>query len=212
MTRIYVPSGYTTKDFYFNHVTGVSNSRLNEVERWMNGELDFQFPKGAARIGNMVDAILTQPEELEADISDEERRNAMKIAAQASKDPLVRMILDKGEPQAIYTNEIEGIKTKSMLDVGLPKFRTGADFKTTAATSREGFLKAIQRFRHDRQGVFYMENADLDRFIIIGLPKQRREVWTWTLERKSEQFKEARSEISTLLYYHSLVPVEKPIN
>jgi len=211
--RVVVPDGISIRDYYFNHVVGVSNSRLSGIQRWLAGNTEFQFPEHAARMGNLVDAILTQPDQIDFSAPREEVVRALKMAKTASTNPLVRIMLEKGDGQAIFTREItirmndypKDIRFKSMLDVCLEKHRLGGDLKTTAATTYKDFVAAIHRFNYYRQGALYMEVADLDTFVFIGLPKTRNDVFVHIMTRDSVEFQKAWEEIHALAWYDDLM-------
>jgi len=213
-TKIQVPTGITIKDHYFNHVPGVSNSDLAEVMRQMNGDLDFVFPQNAARIGNQVDALLTNMEEADFDMDHAEMLHCMKMAKNAASQPLVKKIIELGESQVIYTNHVtitlneieKTILMRAMYDALLLRFKVGADFKTTAETSQQGFERAIVRYDYLRQAWVYMEICGLNTFIFIGIPKKRlNEVYFKVIRRGDDNWLLGKELAETPIYYSDLI-------
>jgi len=215
LTKIQVPQGSTIKNHYFNHVEGISNSDLGKIQREMEGNLDFVFPEGAAKIGNQVDAILTNPEEIDFDaMSHDEMMHCIKMAKNAQSHPLVKKLIDLGEAQVIYTNlvtislnEIEKtVLMRAMYDNLLLPFRIGADFKTTADTSQAGFEKSITRYDYLRQAWVYMEICGLNTFIFIGIPKKRlNEIYFKIIRRGDENWLIGKELAAAPIYYSDLI-------
>ena len=180
MTRHYAPEGMTTKEYYFNHVKGLSNSKMTKVQDWLDGKMDRVMPEAAFRFGSMVDAMLTQPDELDLTATDQELLKTSKVRDAIVAHPLGKILLDHSEPQVILTNQVkieyEGIEqmieAKCMLDGLIAKMKIGKDDKTTAAKTQSQFLSSIDRFNYDRQAYWYMEIADLERFVFIGASKE----------------------------------------
>lgn len=213
MTRHFPPPDLTTKEFYFNHVKGLSNSGMGKVQDWLDGREDKVMPEKAFRFGSMVDAMLTQPDELDETLSDEELLRGFKLSQTAKSNPLCSILLDKGEVQAILTKtvklEFEGIEFevegKCMLDIYLPKMKIGADIKTTAAKSYNQFLSSIERFSYDRQAFWYMEIAELDRFPFIGLSKTKNvDPFVPIVKRGDPIWLSGKEKASMLAYYSQL--------
>ena len=214
MARHHAPAGMTTKEFYFNHVQGLSNSGLTKVEDWLKGNMDKVIPEKAFRFGSMVDAMLTQPDELEPDATDEELLKAIKVRDAIKSHPLGKVLLDQAEPQVILTNEIriefEGIEkivlAKCMYDGLLEKMRIGKDDKTTAARTMVQFESSIDRFHYDRQAYWYMEVGQLDRFVFIGASKTKiGEVFIKIIKRGDPLWLSGREKASALAYYSDVV-------
>lgn len=207
--KIIPPAGVSAKDHYFNGVQGVSNSRLGEVDRWLQGNLDFVFPEKAAWLGNAVDGLLTQPESIDFTGNME---LALKMAERAKKHPLVAMALRIGESQVIFTNwitiELGGIcknlMGKCMVDMSLLKHGVILDLKTTSAISQQAFRLSIDKFNYKRQSFWYMEITGADKMILVGIPKNRNEIYVEVIERGDERWEEGREQAHTLAYYHDI--------
>jgi hypothetical protein len=213
MQRHHAPAGMTTKEFYFNHVSGLSNSGLGKVADWLEGRMGKSLPEKAFRFGSMVDAMLTQPDELVEDASDAELLKAIKLSNSFKEHPLASTILEHGEPQVILTKEIEidyegilkTVAAKCMLDLCLLKMRIGCDIKTTAAGNMKTFLASIARFNYDRQAYWYMEVGELDRFVFIGLSKVKSmPPFIWIIKRGDPMWLSGKEKASALAYYADL--------
>jgi hypothetical protein len=213
MTRHYAPEGMTTKEFYFNHIKGLSNSGMGKVQDWLDGKEDKAMPEAAFRFGSMVDAMLTQPDELEANATDEELLKAMQVRDAIRSHPLGGMLLDKAEPQVIITNTLkldyEGIEFeiegKCMLDGLIQKMKIGKDDKTTAARTHAQFMASVERFNYDRQAFWYMELAELDRFVFIGASKIKvGEVFIHIIKRGDPMWLSGKEKATSLAYYSKI--------
>lgn len=216
MMRHYPPEGMSSKEYYFNHVNGLSNSGLTRVEDWLKGKMDKPIPEKAFRFGSLVDALISQPEELEEDASDLELLSAIKVKEAIMAHPLGRTLIQYSEPQAIVTKEIlvefEGIEkrilAKCMFDGYLPKFGIGKDDKTTAARTQAQFESSIDRFNYDRQAYWYMEVGELDRFVFIGASKSKvGDVFIKIIKRGDPLWLSGKEKASALAYYSDVVTI-----
>jgi len=213
MTRHHAPSHLTTKEFYFNHVQGLSNSGMSKVQDWLDGREDKAMPEKAFRFGSMVDAMLTQPDELTEDATDQELLKAIKVRDAIRSHPLGGILLDKAEPQVILTNtlhlEFEGIpfevEAKAMYDGLIQKMKIGKDDKTTAARNHQAFMKSFDMFHYDRQAFWYMEIGGLDRFVFVAASKVKvGEVFIHIIKRGDPMWLSGKEKASMLAYYSNL--------
>ena len=94
------------------------------------------------------------------------------------------------------------------LDGYLPKFGIGKDDKTTAARSQAQFESSIDRFNYDRQAYWYMEIAELDRFVFIGASKTRiGEVFIKIIKRGDPLWLSGKEKASALAYYSDVATI-----
>ncbi len=73
------------------------------------------------------------------------------------------------EKESIYTNVIEGIKTKCKVD-GLKFDNFMIDLKTTGGSVVD-FFKSANNYKYDQQGAFYMDTVGVKEFIFIVVEK-----------------------------------------
>lgn len=213
MTRHYPPPHLTTKEFYFNHVEGLSNSGLTKVEEWLEGKMDQPKPESAFRLGSMVDAMLTQMDELTDDATDEELIKAMKLSDAIKRHPLAKVLIDQCEPQAIVSNVVKvnyqgfelDVPAKAMYDGLLLKMKIARDDKTTSARTEKQFLDAFERFNYDRQAYWYMEIAGLDKMVFVGASKPKPgEVFIHIVKRGDKYWQQGKDKANFLAYYSQL--------
>lgn len=167
MPRLLPPSHLTSKDFYFNHVDGISNSDLTKVFKTLPDN------PVAFLNGNLVDAMITQLEELPSATKEEVEKAY--IISEKIKDRF-GALLPLAEPQAIFQNTldftIEGdvyqITGKCLADLYFGQANTIIDIKTTKSTSQKSFEKAVEFFEYDRQGSWYMTVSGVQKFILAG--------------------------------------------
>ena len=95
------------------------------------------------------------------------------VTLKLMKEPLVRAMLQNGEPEKIITwhNEHYDVDCKGMLDYYRPEADMIIDLKTTKDCSYKGFMNSVKKFKYHKQAAFYMDAVKAYRFIIIAVEK-----------------------------------------
>lgn len=79
----------------------------------------------------------------------------------------------------------------------------GADIKTTAATTLEGFLNSIDRYDYDRQRAFYMHVSGAQRDMLIGISKVAPyKIFPVKLTRTHPIYLSGATKMNTLAFEH----------
>ena len=95
------------------------------------------------------------------------------ITLKLMKEPLIKALLQRGQPEKIITwhNEHYDVNCKGMLDY----YREGdgmiIDLKTTQDSSYNGFMRSVRKYKYHKQAAYYMDAVKAYRFIIIAIEK-----------------------------------------
>lgn len=173
-------------DLYFLHPF-VSNSDLSRF--MLPGKYTPDLVKAYA-MGTLLDAMITAPETVDFirlrvigyfyQFTQEQFTlcGAMRKAARANKVVWDLLKLCAGQVE-FYRRDIpmqhEGfdftLNTRCKYDLWSYLLGWGADIKTTAATTHEGFLKSCDLYDYDRQRAWYMLTSGATQDLLIGISK-----------------------------------------
>lgn len=92
--------------------------------------------------------------------------------------------------------------------------KIGADLKTTACTTAKSFLESILMFNYDRQGAWYMDLGELDRFVIIGISKIKNKlghhpIFVFAIERGDAMHSAGRAKYERLVRVYDLLVISE---
>lgn len=90
--------------------------------------------------------------------------------------PTLKLLLNSGEPEKIFTSDIDGVPVKCKVDWYCPKQNIVLDLKSTNDASASAFAYSVRKYRYDVQDVFYCDiieqaTGKRPRFIFIALEK-----------------------------------------
>ena len=180
-------SARTQQVSYYDHPS-CSNSALSALKRELSAQDQYEY-KEALAVGTLVDAMLTDPTAIDLILrtvngkpyTEEQWKIACRCRDAFNANYVCRSILQGSELQVeIYSDmefEWEGLTFtlpfKSKLDGLKRTVRMAWDLKSTAAKSQAEFEAYVDRLDYDRSAAVYMRMADCDRFLIIGVSKQK---------------------------------------
>jgi hypothetical protein len=205
---------------YFNQTKYISNSDLTALKH----ELQLREKKDLSKafnFGNLVEAMIEEKpvDEFAALSSAEELARARLMDEAAKADRTIQLFLETHKKQhefyreqfAIETDEGEiCIPARGKLDLCRKAFRSGGDFKTTAAKTQRQFVESIFLFDYDRAAAWYMDLARLDNFTLIGIGKEKNSftkkypVFKYIIVRDQPDFRRGQLKYAKLAwqYYH----------
>lgn len=207
---------------YYNR-SEVSNSDLTELKNILYPRLQFGDKEAAFRFGNLVDAIITEPERVNymrytvddvpytADefLHAQEMYKALRM--EARRDPFLAKVLELAESQCFMVNhgqefEYGGfhfrLDTRCKWDWWLKQFHCGGDLKTTFASSQAEFDEAVDFFDWDRSRAWYMDIAKSDRDFIYAISKKNCKVFKKFIERGDEIYTRGRDKYEELAFQY----------
>jgi hypothetical protein len=188
---------------YYN-LPEVSNSDLLALARAFNALPDNRAElEDIFNFGSLVDAMLSEDHKVlhseRALLQDGPKliytpdvwEQADALAIGCKKDPVISLIIKQMIGQYIFvrslgfTHEDENysIRARCKFDGFSKALQMGADYKTTSCKTKKQFRDAIDFFRWDQQGAFYMDLARIDQHWIIGISKHTGEIFKHVIER-----------------------------
>ena len=211
----------------------ISNSRLSEVKRELIGGFRPKNLQEAYRLGLLTDSLITQIETTNSEFhfiedegtpgeiitySEEEFARATLMKNAYDSDPQVQQMFEGAKTQHIITkekfpvsigNETVYIKACCKFDLYLKRL-IGGDIKTTACRTEKAFFKVIDVLDYDRQGAFYMDLANLDKFMIIGLSKKsnrqgKHMVFKFAIKRGSDAYNRGKEKYQKLVFLNKMI-------
>jgi hypothetical protein len=198
----------------------VSNSDLGNLKGEMYG---LQKPPNIQDIydfGNLVDAMLTEPNLIDYHekriwlhdewkiVQPEKWMLAEKMVSAMMLDPFISIVVKKMIGQYEFYKrlhlEYEGfefsIDARAKYDGIAKQLSTGLDYKTTACTTHKAFIQSLDHFDYDRQCAWYMDIASLDRFWFVGISKKNQKVFKYAVQRGDEFYKRGKQKYLKLAY------------
>ena len=155
-----------------------SNSKIKEAHKVFQTHQTFTIDTTKAfREGSAFDALTTEIDQFNSNQVDVNK--LLKMQKALKENIYYKTLFNDADKQAVFIEdnlpiEYEGlsytIPAKCKYD--LFKEIIGGDIKTTVATSQEAFEKAALFLGYHVQGAWYMDIAQVDRFVIIGISKQ----------------------------------------
>ena len=199
----------------------VSNSDLTELKNMLYPRMQYGDKEKAFRLGNLVDAIVTEPERVDyclykvddVQYTDEEfawgKEMNRALRMEAKKDPFLAKVLEVSDTQKIMINKAQQFEycdfrftldTRCKWDWWLPTFGFGGDLKTTFATTVEEFENAIDFFDWDRSRAWYMDIAGSDKDFIYAISKKNFKIFKKFFNRGDENYSRGREKYEELAF------------
>lgn len=206
------------RDEYFSRPE-VSNSDLTELKNILHPRLWSGDKEAAFRFGNLVDAIITEPERVDyyqftvdgEQYGEDEFRHALEmqkaLRSEARKDPFLAKVLEQSQTQCIMVNRGQSLShcgfdfsldTRCKWDWWLGTF--GGDLKTTSAATQEQFENAVDFFDWDRSRAWYMDIAGSDMDFIYAISKKNCRVFKKFIKRDDPVYKRGREKYEELAF------------
>lgn len=202
----------------------VSNSELGSLQDLLYDRSKPDNIQGIYDFGNLVDAMLTEKDKFdnetgiltdqgrELTFTDEQLESARLMQIAGEHDSFLAAISKLSNFQHIilrerFLFEQDGwkvyMKTKCKYDLLVKKMKIGGDIKTTGCTTLEQFIASIFHFNYDRQGAFYMDMGELDKFVYIGISKKKNkkgkhEVFKFVIQRGDETYLSGKAKYNYL--------------
>ncbi len=203
----------------------VSNSDLSALEKYFKPDSFDIDPTEAYRFGNLVDALLTEPEKVDyfkktvsdypdMPFTDEQWSTAIEMKKAFKKDSFCLQILTASETQKKFFETVTltwgkyrfQLRMRCKYDLWSGMLGWGGDIKSTTATSQEQFIEACKHFQYDRQRAVYMTLSGAPKDIIIGISKEKpHKIFKLPITRNDEFFKAGMEKFTDLAFkWHCL--------
>lgn len=199
----------------------VSNSDLTELKNMLYPRIQFGDKEKAFRLGNLVDAFITEPERVDyclykvddVQYTDEEfawgKEMRKALFMESKKDPFLAKVLEVSDTQKIMVNKAQqfeycdfrfALDTRCKWDWWLPGFGFGGDLKTTYASCQEEFEHALDFFDWDRSRAWYMDIAGSDKDFIYAISKKNFSIFKKFIKRGDEKYTRGREKYEELAF------------
>ncbi|MFA5849973.1 MAG: PD-(D/E)XK nuclease-like domain-containing protein [Bacteroidales bacterium] len=193
----------------------VSNSDLS----WLKQQLwprEMPDPTEAYKFGSLIDAMITEPQRVDYfkyTVGDVRYQKtdfdlALKMKKAFYQDELCNALLEHSTGQAEMSREMEilygglpfSLNVRCKWDFWAEMLKHGADLKSTTATSQSEFEAACLHFDYDRQRAWYMDIAQTDKDILIGISKKNFKIFKIFTTRESEFYQSGKDKYTNLAF------------
>lgn len=216
---------------YFSLKQYISNSDFSAVKKALAMERTWGDMQKAFDFGSLVDAMVTEPDLLDADNmvlknhngiltyekDDWDKATLMKRAI--DDDEMARYVINMMDKQVVekldeFPFEYAGLEVwmpvRCKLDGIKKSIKTGMDLKSTACLNLKSFIKTIETWDYDRQAAFYMDVCCLDNFWFFGVSKKpnkrgKHEVFKLAVQRDDEIYLSGRAKYQKLGFFYNLL-------
>ena len=220
-------------DNYYDIKSHVSNSTLGELDMMISGRTFGANMQQVFNFGNLVDALLLEQHLVNhtertlslntggiASYTDDEWTRAINMRRAGRNHPILSSMIsicDKQCVKMIDNFRIDGcgfsfsLPVRCKYDMVNYLHKIGADLKTTACKTQKAFVESLSALNYDRQGAWYMDLGELDRFFYIGICKTpnrkgEHEIFVHAIERGDEMYQSGKEKYQYLAtqYYFSI--------
>lgn len=209
-------------DAYYNR-SEVSNSDLTELKNILHPRLQFGDKEAAFRFGNLVDAIITEPERVnyyrltvdDVPYTEDEFRHAREmyraLRTEARRDQFLAKVLAEAETQCFMVNQGQRfgyggfsftLDTRCKWDWWLRAYHFGGDLKSTFAATQAEFDDAVDFFDWDRSRAWYMDIAHSRRDFIYAISKKNCRIFKQFIERGDAVYTRGREKYEELAFQY----------
>jgi len=205
---------------------------LGALQKALRVEQPMQGLQKIYDFGNLVDAMKTEAEKVShsdmswtedgrtVNFTAEEFEKAKLMTEALEANPLLELAFRDMKAQYIVRREAFKIewdghevilKARCKFD-GLKRRHMALDIKTTACTTQAQFEAAFEFFDYDRQAAWYMDLAEVDKMLYIGVSKhknkrtKKHDVFVIAVERGDARYESGKRKYSRLAvkYYYLL--------
>lgn len=217
-------------DTYYSR-SEVSNSDLTELKNILHPKIQFGDREAAFRFGNLVDAIITEPERVDyyrytvddTPYTEDEFRHAQEmhkaLRLEARRDAFLAKVLECAQTQLCMINKAQTftycdftfkLDTRCKWDWYLSNCKYGGDLKTTSASTQKQFEEAIEFFDWDRSRAWYMDIAGSGNDFIYAISKNNSNIFKKFITRGDKIYNNGRQKYEELAFqYWCLTPQYK---
>lgn len=213
------PSVTSNSDPYFNR-SEVSNSDLTALKKyWMPESMAIDYEK-AYRFGTLIDAMITEPDKLDyyqfsisgSDYSytEDEFKKAKLMKRAFDAHPLCKSMLQQSSMQHVMARSMNieygsfsfQLNVRCKWDLWMNISNWGGDIKSTVATTQKQFEEACRYFDYDRQRAWYMDIAESDKDVLIGISKVNYKIFTIPIKRGDSFYTSGKNKYRELAFRH----------
>jgi PDDEXK-like domain of unknown function (DUF3799) len=204
-------------DSYYGR-SEMSNSDMGAVENYFMPRSFVLDVTAAYRFGNLIDAMITGAHRVnhymrtidnetfvledwekalrmrDAFMGDAECANLYKLASGQN-------VMRKEAMNITYRGFDFSVPARCKWDLWMPPLKWGADIKSTTATTQKQFEDACRHFKYTRQRAWYMDIADSERDLLIGISKVNFKVFKIRIKRGDDFYTTGKEQYQQWAFY-----------
>lgn len=227
---------------YYKMFDYVSNSTLGALWDVIKGINKRDNLQDIFDFGNLVDAMVTEAEkfDFESNIMTDQNRKVLFEQYQVEQaklmhdavvaDPMFSLLLETSKKQHVFLRKAHRIEwdgnvfhlpMRMKADLSIPRVMI-IDLKTTACKTYKQFVASLTHLNYDRQGAVYIDLAQVDKILYVGVSKfknrktGKHDVFKYMIERNSEMYLSGLRKYSQLAWkyynYIHFFPTNIPIS
>lgn len=189
----------------------VSNSDINWLKEQTSSRDSIGDKQAAYRFGTLLDAVVTDQDRIDffkktidgTPVIPQEWDKAIRMRKSFFADKFCLEIYTDSEPQVVMTRDVEldfyGLKyslpMRGKWDFFLFNGGYGSDLKSTTATTQEQFEASVAHFGYDQQMAVYMEIAQIDFVVLLGVSKVNYRVFKKFIRRGDETWESGMNKL-----------------
>ncbi|MDX9847432.1 MAG: PD-(D/E)XK nuclease-like domain-containing protein [Tenuifilaceae bacterium] len=193
----------------------VSNSDLSKLKQELYPR-PMPDPTQAYRFGSLLDAMITEPDRVDyfkrshdGDVFDRGTwETALRMKDAFWRDELCQNLMQGVDSQKVMIRQrvlnYRGVEfelgVRCKWDGWRPDLGYGFDIKTITAETQSQFEAALRFFDYHRQRAFYMDIADSNYDILIGVSKKNFKVFKTFIRRGDALYREGYEDYINLAY------------
>ena len=193
----------------------VSNSDLSWLKQqlWPRQVID---PTQAYKFGSLIDAMITEPERVNyykytvGDVmyTKEQFDLAVMMKKAVYKDPQLMSLISVSNGQEEMSRDMEinygglffFLSVRCKWDLWAGAWGWGGDIKSTTAKTQKEFEAAAIHFNYDRQRAWYMDIAQTDRDVLIGISKANQKIFKIFINKGDEFYSSGKEKYTELAF------------
>lgn len=198
----------------------VSNSDLSKLKLELFPR-EMPDPTEAYRFGNLIDAMITEPERVnyfkrtcyDMVFSEVDFKKAEQMKAAFWRDDLCQQLMQGVESQKVMVEKrllhYRGVDFELGVRCKWDGWRNdlgyGFDIKSTSATTQAQFEAAVKHFDYPRQRAWYMDIANSNYDILIGISKVNYKIFKVFIRRGDSLYREGYEDYINLAFRYWLL-------
>jgi hypothetical protein len=194
----------------------VSNSDLTWLFTELLSSQERRDFTDAYRIGSLIDAMITEPQLVNyfkftlngEQYTPEEFALCEKMKDSFRRDEFCRMFMLQCTGQKVMSRMLQlqwgamffSMPFRCKYDLWSDALKYGGDIKSTTATTQKQFVDSVFHFSYDRQRATYMEIAQCDKDLLIGISKVNGKIFKLPIVRGDETHQSGLAKMQELSF------------
>ena len=182
-----------------------SYSGLEVLRKYILGIRQFQGGEHFLNFGSALHEWWLQSKKAKAWglLDEDEQGRILAMTIVLNKHVVAKKLIEGSVREVKEYGYLNGVKLSYILDIHHPKFKRGADLKTTTCQSFEDFVDKAREYGYFKQAYLYMKLAGLKEFYFIGINKfSPFKIFILNVNDYPDDMAYAEQEVNFLLYFY----------